>query len=165
MDDILKLDTYGNNNFEKLSDHVLVADGAVTVDNLLSRAEVSARWRETNHTDPVGYFAEYGKTVNEFRDEVQKELDGGAEVAAINDLVARIEEMEQRINDLERRTEGLENPMIYNYIDSNMPEWARATVQKLVDKRYLKGNDKGKLGLTDEMLKLFVINDRTRVDD
>ena len=57
MDDILKLDTYGNNNFEKLSDHVLVADGAVTVDNLLSRAEVSARWRETNHTDPVGYFA------------------------------------------------------------------------------------------------------------
>ena len=50
-----------------------------------------------------------------------------------------------------------------SYIDSNMPEWARATVQKLVDKRYLKGNDKGKLGLTDEMLKLFVINDRTRV--
>ena len=163
MDDILKLDTYGNNNFEKLSDHVLVADGAVTVDNLLSRAEVSARWRETNHTDPVGYFAECGKTMNEFQDAVQNELTGGAGVAAINDLVARIEEMEQRINDLERRTEGLENPMIYNYIDSNMPEWARATVQKLVDKRYLKGNDKGKLGLTDEMLKLFVINDRTRV--
>ena len=130
--------------------------GEVTVDNLLSHAEVSSRWRESDHTDPVGYFAEYGKTVNEFRDEVQKELDGGAEVAAINDLVARIEALEQRFN-------RLENPMIYNYIDSNMPEWARATVQKLVDKRYLKGNDKGKLGLTDEMLKLFVINDRTRV--
>ena len=113
----------------------------------------------------MGYFAEYGKTVNEFRDEVQKELDGGAEVAAINDLVARIEEMEQRINDLERRTEGLENPMIYNYIDSNMPEWARATVQKLVDKGYLKGNDKSELGLTDEMLKLFVINDRAGMYD
>ena len=137
--------------------------GEVTVDNLLSRAEVSSRWRESDHTDPVGYFAECGKTMNEFQDAVQNELTGGAGVAAINDLVARIEEMEQRINDLERRTEGLENPMIYNYIDSNMPEWARATVQKLVDKGYLKGNDKSELGLTDEMLKLFVINDRTRV--
>ena len=125
----------------------------VTVDNLLSHAEVSSRWRESDHTDPVGYFAEYGKTVNEFRDAVQNELNGGAEVAAINDLVTRMDELEQRIN-------RLENPMIYNYIDQNMPEWARETVQKLVDKGYLKGNDQGELGLTDEMLKLFVINDR-----
>ena len=127
--------------------------GAVTVDNLLSHAEVSSRWRETDHTDPVGYFAEYGKTVNDFRDAVQNELNGGAQVAAINDLVTRIDELEQRIN-------RLENPMIYNYIDQNMPEWARETVQKLVDKGYLKGNAQGELGLTDEMLKLFVINDR-----
>ncbi len=127
--------------------------GAVTVDNLLSHAEVSSRWRETDHTDPVGYFAEYGKTVNDFRDAVQNELNGGAQVAAINDLVTRIDELEQRIN-------RLENPMIYNYIDNNMPEWAREAVQKLVDKGYLKGNDQGELGLTDEMLKLFVINDR-----
>ena len=132
--------------------------GEVTVDNLLSHAEVSSRWRESDHTDPVGYFAEYGKTVNEFRDAVQNELNGGAEVAAINDLVTRMDELEQRIN-------RLENPMIYNYIDQNMPEWSRPTIQKLVDKGYLKGNDQGELGLTDEMLKLFVINDRTRVDD
>ena len=127
--------------------------GEVTVDNLLSHAEVSSRWRESDHTDPVGYFAEYGKTVNEFRDAVQNELNGGTQVATINDLVTRMDELEQRIN-------RLENPMIYNYIDNNMPEWARETVQKLVDKGYLKGNDQGELGLTDEMLKLFVINDR-----
>ena len=130
--------------------------GTVTVDNLLSHAEVSSRWRETDHTDPVGYFAEYGKTVNEFRDAVQNELNGGAEM--INDLVTRMDELEQRIN-------RLENPMIYNYIDQNMPEWARETVQKLVDKGYLKGNAQGELGLTDEMLKLFVINDRAGVYD
>ena len=129
--------------------------GTVTVDNLLSHAEVSSRWRETDHTDPVGYFAEYGKTVNDFRDAVQNELNGGAEM--INDLVTRMDELEQRIN-------RLENPMIYNYIDQNMPEWARETVQKLVDKGYLKGNDQGELGLTDEMLKLFVINDRAGLD-
>mgnify|MGYP006299295633 CR=1 FL=1 len=56
------------------------------------------------------------------------------------------------------KEEGLE--MTYNYIDNNMPEWARPTIQKLVDKGLLKGNKKGELGLNDTMLKIFVINDR-----
>ena len=55
---------------------------------------------------------------------------------------------------------GEETEMIYNYIDENMPKWARATVQKLVDKGYLNGNEKGELGLNDTMLKIFVVNDR-----
>ena len=53
-----------------------------------------------------------------------------------------------------------ETEMIYNYIDENMPQWARETVQKLVDKGYLKGNEKGELGLNDTLLKIFVVNDR-----
>jgi len=53
-----------------------------------------------------------------------------------------------------------ENEMIYNYIDENMPAWARPTIQKLMNKGYLKGDDKGELGLNDTMLKIFVINDR-----
>lgn len=55
---------------------------------------------------------------------------------------------------------GDEDEMIYNYIDKNMPEWARPTIQKLVDKGLLKGNEKGELGLNDTMLKIFVVNDR-----
>ena len=132
--------------------------GAVTVDNLLSHAEVSSRWRETDHTDPVGYFAEYGKTVNDFRDAVQNELNGGYDMEVFNNLATRLEALERRVNQLE-------NPMIYNYIDHNLPEWARPTIQKLTAKGYLKGNDRGELGLTDEMLKLFVINDRAGVYD
>ena len=63
---------------------------------------------------------------------------------------------------LSKQTElkEVETEMIYNYIDENMPKWARATVQKLVDKGYLNGNEKGELGLNDTMLKIFVINDR-----
>lgn len=57
-----------------------------------------------------------------------------------------------------KRTE--ETEMIYNYIDKNMPDWARPTIQKLVDKGLLKGNEKGELGLNDTMLKIFVIHDR-----
>ncbi len=38
-----------------------------------------------------------------------------------------------------------EAEMVYNYIDENMPEWARKTVQKLVNKGYLNGNEKGRV--------------------
>lgn len=46
----------------------------VTPDNLLSHAEVSVRWHQSTHQDPVVYFAEYGKTVDDFRTDVQNEL-------------------------------------------------------------------------------------------
>ena len=55
---------------------------------------------------------------------------------------------------------GEETEMTYNYIDKNMPDWARPTIQKLVNKGYLNGNEKGELGLNDTMLKIFVVNDR-----
>lgn len=61
------------------------------------------------------------------------------------------------------RLNALENPMIYNYIDQNMPDWARPTVQKMVDKGFLKGNEKGELCLTYEMLRMFAMLDRVGV--
>ena len=39
--------------------------------------------------------------------------------------------------------EPLAHPMIYNYIDENMPEWARESVQKLIDKGVLSGDGDG----------------------
>lgn len=60
-----------------------------------------------------------------------------------------------------KRLQRREEPkMIYNYMDKNMPDWARATVQKLMDKGALQGNEKGELNLTEEMLRLLVIHDR-----
>lgn len=57
-------------------------------------------------------------------------------------------------------TEMEETKMIYNYVDDNMPAWARPTVQKLMNKGALKGNENGELGLTDDLLRMLVINDR-----
>ena len=57
----------------------------------------------------------------------------------------------------------LNSKMIYNYVDDNMPEWAKPTVQKMMDKGFLKGDENGCLGLTDELLRVFVINDRAGV--
>jgi peptidoglycan hydrolase-like protein with peptidoglycan-binding domain len=40
----------------------------------MSHAEVSQKWGETNHSDPIAYFAKFGKTVDMFREEVQSEI-------------------------------------------------------------------------------------------
>lgn len=66
------------------------------------------------------------------------------------------------LNKLGDRVTKLENPMIYDYIDDNMPFWAKPTIQKLVDKGLLIGDETG-LGLTYDLLKLLVILDRTNL--
>lgn len=33
------------------------------------------KWRETNHVDPITYFKEYNRTVDDFRRDVQEEID------------------------------------------------------------------------------------------
>ena len=66
--------------------------------------------------------------------------------------VTQYEELKSEINGLK--------PMIYDYVDNNMPEWAKPTVQKLMDKGILVGDDEGRLGLTMDMLRIFAANDR-----
>lgn len=50
----------------------------------------------------------------------------------------------------------LQRPMIYNYIDDNMPEWAREGVKWCLDNGIIKGTGEG-LGLDDKDLKYCTI--------
>lgn len=54
--------------------------------------------------------------------------------------------------------------MTYNKID-DIPDWAKAAVQKLIEKEALKGDEKGSLGLSEDMLRILVILDRTGAFD
>ena len=74
--------------------------------------------------------------------------------------LTQYEELKALLSGLSNRISKIENKMIYNYIDKNMPDWARPTIQKMVDKKILVGDEKGELGLTDEMLRTYVILDR-----
>ena len=65
--------------------------------------------------------------------------------------------------ELNERLEKVENSMIYDYIDENMPEWAVPTITKLVDKGLLKGDEEGKLGLTYDLMRMLIINDRAGI--
>ena len=57
-----------------------------------------------------------------------------------------------------KKQEDEEMEKVYNTV-SDLPQWAQATIQKLIDKKYLSG-DNGKLGLTETAVKVFVVNDR-----
>lgn len=51
-----------------------------------------------------------------------------------------------------------EKEMRYNKIEE-MPEYAKVTIQKLVDKGVIKGNEKG-LDLSEDMIRMYVSHDR-----
>lgn len=51
----------------------------------------------------------------------------------------------------------------YDYIDANMPEWARPTITKLVNKGFIVGDAYGRLRLTEEDLRYYVVNDRAGI--
>lgn len=74
--------------------------------------------------------------------------------------VAQYEELKQLISEQSARVDALQNkidnPMIYNYIDENMPEWARGAVQWCVDNGIIVGTGGG-LGLDDQKLWTCVV--------
>ena len=111
-------------------------------------AELGITWGGTWKTPDTPHF-EVDEKWNYEGDEEMTEADR----IKFNAMVDIVEGLTKRVHELE-------NPMIYNYIDQNMPEWAKPTIQKLVGKGVLVGNEKGELGLNDDMLRLLVILDR-----
>ena len=78
----------------------------------------------------------------------------------LNALKGKVEAIDKSLSNvydilnksIEPRLYSLEHPMIYNYIDDNMPEWAREPVRWCVDKGIVRGTGDGELGLDDEKL-------------
>ena len=56
---------------------------------------------------------------------------------------------------------NLKHPMIYNYIDNNMPEWARSAVSWAVENGILNGDENG-LNLDDKDLRFITMMYRMR---
>lgn len=75
--------------------------------------------------------------------------------------MSQYEELKKMIEDRDKRIAALEAKinapeMIYNYIDDNMPQWAKEAVQWCVDKGIIAGNGDG-LGLNDMKLWTCVV--------
>ncbi len=71
----------------------------------------------------------------------------------------KFNELVNAVSELTADVSKLTNKMIYNYIDDNMPEFARPTIRKLTAKGYLNGEGDG-LNLDYNMLRILSILDR-----
>lgn len=87
------------------------------------------------------------------------------DVEELKKIREELEFIKKSLDTLGDRITRLENPVIYNYVDSNMPEWARETIKKLSKRGIIFGNADGELGLELEALRLLVILDRAGVFD
>lgn len=72
----------------------------------------------------------------------KKRLTEDIDMEELEKLTARVEAVEKKLN---------ESEMIYNYVDENMPSWAREAVQWFMDKGILVGTGDG-LGLNSTKL-------------
>lgn len=103
--------------------------------NIVGHFEAHKQGYASAHMDPSHWWVLHGLSMDSFRRDVQSLLNGcdWEEVDAVR----------------------------YNSV-SEVPEWARPTVQKLVEQKILNGDGTG-LGLTNDMVRLLVILDRAGV--
>lgn len=72
----------------------------------------------------------------------------------LKELEAKIAVLSASLTAAKEEIAKLEQPkMIYNYIDENMPEWAKPGVQYCLEHGIIQGTGDGKLGLDDKDLK------------
>lgn len=117
---------------------------------------VIRHWDVTGKSCPKPFVGDNNSYWNNFKSRLidSEEID----MEELKALQKTVDQLASKINKL------LEDKMIYNYIDDNMPEFARGTVKKLCDKGYLKG-DEGGLNLNYDMLRILVILDRSGAFD
>ena len=75
----------------------------------------------------------------------------------------QLKALQEQVEHLTKLIKELAKPDIYDYIDENMPEWARKPVQAAVDKGILKGDKANGWGLTYEDLKVLTWMHRTGI--
>ena len=73
-----------------------------------------------------------------------------AEKKAFNELCEKVKKLEYRIENVKPK---------YNWTTA-CPKWAQATVHKLLQKGFLKGDENGQLNLSEDMCRMLTILDR-----
>ena len=82
-------------------------------------------------------------------------------MAQYEELKNEISQLTETVKVLATELHDLKHPMIYNYIDNNMPEWARSAVSWAVENGILNGDGSG-LNLDDKDLRYITMMYRMR---
>lgn len=119
-------------------------------DIMVSQSNYNRAFQEPHRNDPSFFWVETAKKKDGYRFPWSRKY--GHKLEGF--IYLPIEEEERKeVEDVKR----------YNKIEE-VPEWGRETVQKLIDKGALQG-DGGNLNLSEDMLRVFVINDRAEAYD
>lgn len=124
---------------------------SIPIDNIVRHYDITGKECPKPFTDSP-------KDWEKFKKELEEQEMTEQERKQFNGLVEAVRRLQEQVDELKKP------PMIYNYIDNNMPEWARPTVQKLLNNGVLKGTEQG-LNLNEEILRMLVINDRAGLYD
>lgn len=103
---------------------------------IIGHAEGHRRGVASNHADPDYLWGAYsmGYTMDGFRRDVAEAMKNGA------------------------REEALDMPR-YDFV-AEMPQWARADAQRLIDRGALQGNTDGKLDVSEDMIRTMIVCQR-----
>lgn len=82
-------------------------------------------------------------------------------MAQYEELKNEITQLTETVKVLATELSNLKHPMIYNYIDKNMPEWARSAVSWAVENGILNGDENG-LNLDDKDIRYITMMYRMR---
>lgn len=107
----------------------------------------------------AGYgMPDYSIVVKEMNELMSKEYDELKQLIEIQNRI--IENQSAAIDSLSEQCKLLldveETTMVYDYVDSNMPEWARDAVTAAMESGIIKGNEDGRLRLSFKDLRTIV---------
>lgn len=130
--------------------------------DIVSHREGHALGIATNHGDPEHLWngLKTGYTMDGFRADVKKKMNNEEDEPMTSEERIKFNGLVDAVGTLAGKVDKLEHKMIYAWVDDNMPDWAKPTITKLMQKGYLKGDEEGKLNLDENMLRMLVINDR-----
>lgn len=112
--------------------------------------KVIRHWDVVGKDCPEPMIGNNNKLWNDFKSRLKEDEEMTSEERAkFNELVKRVATLQEQVDKINQ-------PMIYNYIDKNMPEWAKDSVKWCVDNGIIKGTGNG-LGLDDKDLKYCTI--------
>lgn len=114
---------------------------------------VIRHWDVTGKACPQPFIGSQNALWSEFK---RKIAEGVIGMDIAEKLQKQIDSLKSENEQLKARVKQLESPMIYNYVDENMPEWARESVIWAIDSGIIKGNGEG-LGLDDKDLKYLTM--------
>jgi hypothetical protein len=107
------------------------------------------------------YSLSYGKIAGYGRPKYEKVESEELTMTQYEELKKSIANIAKENAELKKQVNVLrEKTGYYNYIDDNMSESYKPTIQKLVNEGIIKGNEHGELMLTNDMMRVIVFCDR-----